>query len=121
METMDVPEAIEGSWDSLLHNIDYKLNRKKQVDKMIIFNKNIERPDMENLDDISKGGDKNRGQRAIGVVYNPIYDRFGNYVPTILSSRYDALLFIDNTTALSPLHIEPLEDKDLPETYPTGE
>jgi len=121
METMNVPPAIEGSWDSILHNIDYKLNNKKQIDKMIIFSKNIERPDMESLDDISKEYDKNRGQRAIGVVYNSVFERYGNYVPTILSSRYDALLFIDNTTALSPLHIEPSEDKDLPETYPTGE
>lgn len=59
--------------------------------------------------------------RAIGVVYNPVHERYGNYVPTSLSSRYDVLLFIDNTTALSPLRIEPSEDKDLPETFPTGE
>jgi hypothetical protein len=31
------------------------------------------------------------------------------------------ILFIGNTTVLSPLYIEPSEDKDLPETFPTGE
>jgi hypothetical protein len=31
-----------------------------------------------------------KGQRAIGVVYNPQYEKYGNYVPTNLSSRYDA-------------------------------
>lgn len=123
MEIMNIPPAIEGSWDNILHNIDYKLYDKKQVDKMIIFSKNAETPEIERLDNdnVSKGYDKNRGQRAIGVVYNPVYERYGNYVPTVLSSRYDALLFIDNSTALSPLHIEPSEDKDLPETFPTGE
>jgi len=64
---------------------------------------------------------ENRGQRAIGVVYNPQYERYGNYVPTILSLRYDALLFIDNTNALYPLHIKQVEDKDLPDTFPRGE
>jgi erythromycin esterase len=49
-----------------------------------------------------------------------MYEQYGNYVPTILSSRYDVLLFIDNTNALSPLHIKSSEDNDLPETFPTG-
>jgi erythromycin esterase len=124
METMNVPPAIEGSWDKILHDIDYREYNRKQIDKLIVFDKGSENreQDIEGFDYTSnKEFSKNRGQRAIGVVYNPIYERFSNYVPTILSSRYDALLFIDNTTALSPLHIEPLEDKDLPETYPTGE
>ena len=41
-----------------------------------------------------------RGHRAIGVVYHPEYEHLGNYVPTVLSRRYDALLFIDETHAL---------------------
>ncbi len=40
-------------------------------------------------------------QRAIGVVYNPDKERSSNYVPTRLSERYDAFIFIDETTALS--------------------
>ena len=55
------------------------------------------------------------GQRAIGVVYNPKYEKYGNYVPTKLSSRYDAILFIDKTNALSPLHMHPIKnDKEPP-------
>jgi hypothetical protein len=55
------------------------------------------------------------------VVYNPEYERFGNYVPTDLTKRYDAFLYIDNTHALHPLHMpEVKEDEDLPETFPTG-
>ena len=54
-----------------------------------------------------------KGQRAIGVIYNPQYEKYGNYVPTNLSSRYDALLFIDETHALNPLHIPTINDKEL--------
>lgn len=64
---------------------------------------------------------KSMGQRAIGVVYNPKYEKYGNYVATKLSSRYDALLFIDKTNALSPLHMEQIKiDRDLPESFPSG-
>lgn len=41
--------------------------------------------------------------RAIGVTYNPL-DESGNYVPTIFPRRYDAFIFINETTPLTPLH-----------------
>lgn len=41
--------------------------------------------------------------RAIGVVYQPENDARQNFVPSILPSRYDALVFIENTTALRAL------------------
>ncbi|MET1014068.1 MAG: erythromycin esterase family protein, partial [Paenisporosarcina sp.] len=41
--------------------------------------------------------------RAIGVVYNPEYEAFGNYVPSKMGNRYDAFIYIDETKALSPL------------------
>ena len=44
-----------------------------------------------------------RGHRAIGVVYQPEYEQYGNYVPTVLPRRYDAFLFIDETKAVRPL------------------
>lgn len=63
-----------------------------------------------------------RGQRAIGVVYNAAYEKYENYVPTILTKRYDAFVYIDETHALHPLYMpEVKEDKEeLPETFPTG-
>jgi len=61
-----------------------------------------------------------RAHRAIGVVYDPMYESFGNYVPTVLPQRYDAFLYIDETTALHPLHLEPLEGHEVPETFPSG-
>ncbi len=61
-----------------------------------------------------------RGHRAIGVVYHPERERHGNYVPTILPRRYDAFLYLDETQALHPLHIEPDAAGQPPETYPWG-
>lgn len=45
--------------------------------------------------------------RAIGVVYDPDRERWGNYVPSTLGDRYDALLWLGETTALCPLRAEP--------------
>jgi erythromycin esterase-like protein len=41
--------------------------------------------------------------RAIGVVYHPGRERWGNYVPTVLGDRYDAFLWFAETRALHPL------------------
>ena len=61
-----------------------------------------------------------RGHRAIGVVYHPESERYGNYVPTVLPRRYDAFLFLDRTEALRPLHLrEPALD-EVAQTYPSG-
>jgi len=62
-----------------------------------------------------------RGHRAIGVVYDPRTEHWGNYVPTILPQRYDAFLYIEETTAVDPLHMAVLVDGEPPETYPSGE
>jgi erythromycin esterase-like protein len=59
------------------------------------------------------------GHRAIGVVYNP--DReYGNYVPTRMGGRYDVLLWLEETTALCPLHHEGRPIEPELETEPTG-
>jgi erythromycin esterase-like protein/predicted phosphoribosyltransferase len=62
---------------------------------------------------------KRMGHRAIGVVYDPHEERRSNYVPTELSKRYDAFVFVDTTHALKSLHT-PSVRGDLPETWPTG-
>jgi erythromycin esterase-like protein len=60
-----------------------------------------------------------RGHRAIGVVYHPEREA-GNYVPTRMGARYDALLWIEETSALRPLHHEPRPREPELETEPTG-
>ena len=37
------------------------------------------------------------GHRAIGVVYDPRREAWGNYVPTIVPRRYDAFMYIEET------------------------
>jgi erythromycin esterase len=62
-----------------------------------------------------------RGHRAIGVVYHPEYEAFGNYVPTVLPRRYDAFLFFGESESLHPLHLEPDDRREPPDTYPWAE
>jgi erythromycin esterase-like protein len=104
MEQMRVPAAREGSWEDLLH-------RAGADDKLLLLA--TARPSEELL--------RPRGHRAIGVVYRPEYERFGNYVPTVLPRRYDVFLYLDTTQALHPLHeVLPIEEGEVPETFPSG-
>ena len=124
MEEMKVPAATDGSWDHILHNLkNDSIASSYTNDKVIIFTRdddcNIDNKINDNRSN-KINNDKWRGQRAIGVVYNPQYEKYGNYVPTLLHLRYDTFLFIDETHALHPLHISTIDDKDFPETFPTG-
>lgn len=93
-DRMSVPASPGGSWDELLH-------------RALSGNKFISLTSVRTESVISQS----RGQRAIGVVYNPARES-GNYVPTRLTERYDALLFIDRTTALTPLPVQPQARKE---------
>lgn len=102
MKKMKLPRAIEGSVENILH-------QQSPENKLLIFNDNSP------LKEIFR---QKLGHRAVGVVYDPNYER-GNYVPSVLSDRYDAFLFLDKTKALHPLHIRPHGDRT-PDTYPFG-
>ncbi|EXG81048.1 erythromycin esterase family protein [Cryptosporangium arvum] len=56
--------------------------------------------------------------RAIGVVYRPSREAYGNYVPTRLGDRYDAFVWLPETTALAPLPAVAVGSEL--ETYPVG-
>jgi erythromycin esterase-like protein len=59
------------------------------------------------------------GHRAIGVVYDPQREP-RTYVPTVMGERYDALVWLERTAALRPLHHEgPARHAEF-ETEPTG-
>jgi len=106
MERMRVPSARTGSIEDALH-------QAVEGDALFCF------------DGTQDGGvtglDEPLPHRAIGVVYEPTQERWGNYVPTIVARRYDAFLFIDETHAVNPLHMPVRVDGDLPETYPSGQ
>jgi erythromycin esterase-like protein len=103
-EVMTVPEARAGSWEDLIHQA---IGRNA----LFLFGAG-EAPDLFRV----------RGHRAIGVVYRPEYEHLGNYVPTILPRRYDALLYIDQTQALHPLPVRvDYEHEEVPELFPSGQ
>jgi erythromycin esterase-like protein len=85
---MIVPPAQKGSWEDSLHKAGPR-------DKILIFTEKNRRNYLQTM-----------GHRAIGVVYDPKYEQYGNYVPSRISERYDAFIFINSTNALEPLAVE---------------
>jgi erythromycin esterase-like protein len=61
-----------------------------------------------------------RLERAIGVIYRPESERLSHYFRARLADQFDAVLHIDETSALVPLERWARDEVDLPETYPTG-
>jgi len=101
-EEMAVPPGREGSWEHVLHEAC-------GGDRLLLFDRT--------------GGELAawRGHRAIGVVYRPGREHYGNYVPTVLPQRYDAFLYLDETTAVRPLVPAGREEpEEVPETFPSG-
>lgn len=85
LETLQVPPASKKTWEEVLHKAGH-------FDQILL-------PDLLHtplFDTIA-------GHRAIGVVYDPAYEHYGNYVPTNLAKRYDSFIFIDKTSALTPI------------------
>ncbi|MES2765545.1 MAG: erythromycin esterase family protein [Bacteroidota bacterium] len=100
MQKMPLPEGRAGSWEAMLHGIEPK-------DKIVL------------LKDLKNELKSSIGHRAVGVVYEPGMEQYGNYVPSVMPERYDAFIHIDETHALHPMHIAP-EHHKIPETYPFG-
>jgi erythromycin esterase-like protein len=42
-------------------------------------------------------------ERAIGVVYAPATERLSHYFEAQLSEQFDAIVYFDRTTAVTPL------------------
>lgn len=91
-EIMPLPKAMRGSWEELLH-------RAGAHDKFLIF-----------TDENKHLFEERVGHRAVGVVYHPEYEKYGNYVPSSISERYDSFIHVDKTQALSPLPVEVKEE-----------
>lgn len=100
---MRVPPAREHSYEAIFHAAG--------MDRFLL---DLDAPLL------GRGGEwlfQTREERAIGVVYHPERERWGNYVPSRLANRYDAYLFFDETFAVEPL--DPIEPPGL-EAYPEG-
>ncbi len=96
MRRMTVPPARDGSVEALLH-------AEVGADAVLVWPEDRRPAWLDGWLD----------HRAIGVVYAPWREQWGNYVPTVLGDRYDAFLWFEETHALRPLHLEPESAEEL--------
>lgn len=83
-QKMNVPPAKFNSWEGQMH-------AAAAGDQVILFTEENRHLFNEWI-----------GHRAIGVVYNPEFEAYGNYVSSRVGSRYDGFVFVDQTNALKP-------------------
>ncbi len=107
VKTLDVPPGQPGSLEAIMHSVSEAIAEPTYF----LLLRRTETKDGP----LSEPAD----HRAIGVVYRPEQERLGNYVPTSLTKRYDAFVFIDETTALTPL-AQSFDRREIPETWPRG-
>jgi erythromycin esterase-like protein len=97
-ERKRVRPALPGSWEELFHEQD---RAAFLLDPRRLHGRRLE--------------------RAIGVIYQPQTERVSHYFHTRLADQFDAVIHLDETSALEPLERTSEWDAgELPETYPTG-
>ncbi|MCW3029544.1 MAG: Erythromycin esterase [Solirubrobacterales bacterium] len=97
-ERKNVRPALPGSWEELFHA---QGSRAFLLDPSKLHGRRLE--------------------RAIGVIYQPQTERISHYFHARLADQFDAVVHIDETTALEPLErTSEWEAGELPETFPTG-
>jgi erythromycin esterase-like protein len=104
-ETKRVRPGLEGSCEALFHEAGCARFR-------LILRGN---------DELAKALEAPRLQRAIGVIYRPETERHSHYFHTRLPRQFDAIVHLDETSALVPLEREAAPaEAEPPETYPSG-
>ena len=61
-----------------------------------------------------------RLERFIGVIYRPDTELFSHYASAALPQQFDALVWFDETRAVTPFGPDHVNHPDLPDTYPFG-
>jgi len=103
-EIMELPSATSDSIEGYFH----KMSQDLKIKKFFVPTR------------ADQAFDLRRGHRAVGVVYHPSYERHGrNYVPTVLSKRYDYFVHVDATSELRALPTA-MRSGLIPETWPVG-
>lgn len=104
-EKKNVRPALEGSYEALFHEVNYKnflLNFKDSNEA----NELLSHPRLE---------------RFIGVIYRPETERWSHYYHADITKQLDACIFLDKTKALTAFEINSeWEQGELPDTYPLG-
>ena len=100
-----VRPGLEGSWEALLHQTGIGRFLLPLRDDAALHALAMPR----------------RLQRAIGVIYRPETERQSHYFETHLPEQFDALIHVDETSALEPLDKGRIwTTEEPPETYPSG-
>ena len=89
-EHKDVPPAMAGTYEDLFHQVG--------VPRFFVSLKDVRDQLVASLLD-------RRHERAIGVVYNPEHERYGNYFRANLAEQFDGYIFVDRTSAVKPIWI----------------
>lgn len=103
-ETKDVVPSLPNSYERLLHDTG--------IERFYL--------------DVSAGPARRplrepRLERAIGVIYRPETERQSHYFHARLSDQFDAVIHIDETSAVRPLDEAGVVDEhELPETFPSA-
>jgi erythromycin esterase-like protein len=100
-----VRDGLPGSWEDALHDTE--------GDRFLLpLRSSLE------LQELAR---ERRLQRAIGVIYRPETERQSHYFHTRLADQFDAMIHIDETSALEPLDKGAVwKSGEPPETYPSG-
>jgi erythromycin esterase-like protein len=100
-----VQPALENSYEALLHEVGIP-------QFLLLLQKDTE---------LKQALAAEKLQRAIGVIYRPETERSSHYFMAQLSKQFDAIIHIDQSTALEPLEKTPeWTSVEFPESYPTG-
>ena len=104
-ERMRVRPALEGSYEDLFHRVG--------IGRFTLRLRSAG-AELGSLHD-------ERLERMIGVVYRPHTERFSHYFECDLVRQFDAVLHLDETTALQPLETAPRHaSAEPPETFPSA-
>ncbi len=103
-ERMDVRPALAGSVEEILHRARLPVFMLDLRDRRL------------------RDGLGRRLQRAIGVIYRPATERLSHYLWTEPARQFDALIHVDETSALDPLDATPKWRPGglQPDTFPSG-
>lgn len=104
-ERRNVRPALEDSYEALLHHVsdsDFWIDlRQKDAGVEALRDERLE--------------------RAIGVIYRPETERWSHFFESCLPDQFDAVIHLDETTALEPLERTSEWDQgEVPDTYPSG-
>jgi protein-L-isoaspartate(D-aspartate) O-methyltransferase len=103
MEIKSVRPAMDGSYERLFHDTTLPGLTLGLRDADENLRRALARP---------------RLQRAIGVIYRPQTEAASHYFEAALSRQFDEYIWIDATSAVTPIKTAELEG--MPDTYPFG-